>query len=317
MNSRIDIHADFRSLKVRTQPTSRWTLGLMARLLTAVNALHRRRFKTIVSVQEFAGTAGNVVPVLIVRPPDLTPASPALIYYHGGAFIFKHAPQHLENAVKYSREANCCVIMVDYRLAPAHPFPAAFDDCYDTLRWALSHADEVGIDRQRVAVGGDSAGGTLAAAVAQKAVHEDRIELCGQLLIYPATDVDCQRPSTVTYADFPPFKAASRGSVWQVYLGHPLSEGLPRYASPIDGDLHGLSPAYVEIAQFDVLHDQGLAYAQALREQRVDVELNEIKGAVHGFDLLVARSSVSQAAMQSRINFLRRVFSPRVSDGSR
>jgi acetyl esterase len=309
MAGRIDIHADFRSLKVRKQPTSRWTLGLMAQLLTAVNALHRRKFKAMLSVQGIAGAAGNLVPLLIVRPQGLMRPSPALIYYHGGAFIFKHAPQHLENAVRYAREANCCVMMVDYRLAPAHPFPAAFDDCYDTLRWVLSKADEIGIDRQRIAVGGDSAGGTLAAAVAQKALREERIELCGQLLIYPATDVRCRRPSSVAYADFPPFKAASRGSVWEVYLGHPLTQGIPRYASPIDGDLQGVSPAYVEIAQFDVLHDQGLAYAQALRERGVDVELNEIKGAVHGFDLLVARSAVSQAAMQSRIRFLRRVFS--------
>lgn len=302
-----DLRPEFRSLKVRSQPTSRWSVALLAQLLTVANAMHRRKYKTIVSMRSIAGAGGNTLPVVLVQPETLTRPAPILIYLHGGAFVFKHAPQHLENCVRYAREAGCCVVMVDYRLAPAHPFPAAFDDSYDSLRWTLSRADELGIDRRRMAVGGDSAGGALAAALAQKLLHEEGIDLRGQLLVYPLTDARCQRPSMLAYAELPPFKASP--AFWEIYLGKPLSAGLPRYASPIDGDLHGLAPAYIEIGQFDRLHDQGAAYAQALVAQGVEVELNEVKGAVHGFDLLVPQSAVSLSAMQSRIEFLRRVFS--------
>jgi acetyl esterase/lipase len=308
VNNSFDIHPDFRSIKARTLSLERWVLALMRYLLALVNVLHRRKYKAIVSRQRIAGPGGHRIPVQIIRPGNLEAPCAALIYFHGGAFVIKHAPQHLENAVRYAREAGCCVVFVEYRLAPVHRFPAGFDDCHAALHWALSNADALGIDTRRIAVGGDSAGGALAAAVAQRARHEDGIELCGQLLIYPVADVACTRPSTSAFTDVPPFKAASLAALWDAYFKDPLAAGVPRYASPIHGELSGLAPAYVETAEFDVLHDQGHAYAQALIASGVDVVRNDIKGAVHGFDLLAAGSEVSKAAVQSRIQFLRRIF---------
>jgi acetyl esterase/lipase len=157
-------------------------------------------------------------------------------------------------------------------------------------------------------VGGDSAGGGLAAGVAQRARQEDDISLCGQLLIYPCVDLICNRPSVAAFANVPPFKGASTESIARTYLGRPISAGMPRYASPIYGDVSHLAPAYVETAQFDLLHDQGDAYAHAMMDKGIGVDCNDIRGGVHGFDLLAANSSVSKAAMQRRIQFLRRVF---------
>jgi len=308
MNSSLNIHPDFRSIKGRALCLKRVPLALMNSLLATVDALHRRKFKTIIQVKTIPGLDGYRVPLLFIRPENLVSPSPALIYCHGGAFVVKHAPQHLENAVRYAREAGCAVIFVDYRLAPKWPFPAGFDDCYSALQWAASNAEQLRIDKQRIAVSGDSAGGALAAAAAQRAVHEDGIRLCGQMLIYPAADAQCRRPSTSAYANVPPFKAASSTAMWQAYLGHAPSAGAPRYASPIDGNLSGLAPAYVELAEFDLLHDQGRAYAEAMLATGVGVELNDIKGTVHGFDLLAVESGISQAAMQSRIQFLRKMF---------
>jgi acetyl esterase len=175
------------------------------------------------------------------------------------------------------------------------------------LCWAIANAERLGIDKTRLVVGGDSAGGSLAAGVVQRARQEDGIALRGQLLIYPCVDLTCKRPSITAYADVPPFKRASAVSIAETYLGHPLSAGIPRYASPLYGDLSQLPPAYVETPEFDLLHDQGNAYAQALREKGVDVELHEIKGGIHGFDVLAPNSSVSRENMQRRIQFLRRV----------
>ena len=148
----------------------------------------------------------------------------------------------------------------------------------------------------------------MAAAAAQRAIHQDGIRLCGQMLIYPVADAQCRRPSSSAYVNVPPFKAASATAMWQAYLGHAPSAGASRYASPMDGNLSDLAPAYVELAEFDPLHDQGHAYAAAMLAAGVGVELNDIKGTVHGFDLLAAQSGISRAAMQSRIQFLRKIF---------
>jgi acetyl esterase len=314
MSTPLNIHPELQSIKAMAMPRSRWALGAMQNLLRAVNAMHRRKFKPLVTRAKVISSDHYAVPIWIIRPQNLRSPAPALIYYHGGAFVMKPAPQHFENALRYAREADCLVIFVEYRLAPKHPFPAGFNDCHAALRWAIANATQLGIDTERLVVGGDSAGGGLAAGVAQRARQEDGLALRGQLLIYPCVDLVCNRPSMTAFANVPPFKAGPVGSIAETYLGRPISAGMPRYASPLYGDVSQLAPAYLETAQFDILHDQGEAYARALSEQGIEVESNEIKGGVHGFDLLAANSSVAKDAMQRRIQFLRRVFGSSVSD---
>jgi acetyl esterase len=308
MNNPLNIHPDFQSMKSMALILKRWPLALMNGFLSAVDTLYLAKFKAIVSKQTITGSDGHRIPLLIIKPENLPAPSPALIYYHGGAFVYKHSPPHIDNAIRYAREANCLVVIVDYRLAPKHPFPAGFNDCYATLQWAVANATKLGIDRPRIAVGGDSAGGAFAAAAAQKAVHEDGITLCGQLLIYPVTDSNSQWPSLTAFANVPPFKALSNTALWDAYLGHPLADGTPPYAAPLQGNLSGVAPAYVETAEFDPLRDQGNAYAQALLAKGIAVTMNATQGTLHGFDLLAAKSSISKAAMESRIQFLRKIF---------
>jgi acetyl esterase len=307
MSTPLNIHPELQSIKAHTLPTNRWALAVLQNLLSAVNAVHRRKFKPFITRIKIPSSDGFRVPVLIIRPERLRSPAPALVYYHGGAFVMKAAPQHVENALRYAREADCLVIFVEYRLAPKYPFPAGFNDCHAALLWAASNAQILDIDKGRLVVGGDSAGGGLAAGVAQRACQEDGILLRGQLLIYPAVDLVCNRPSIAAFANVPPFRDASVVAIAEAYLGRPVSAGMPRYASPINGDVSQLAPAYVETPEFDLLHDQGKAYAEAMTHKGVAVELNEIKGGVHGFDLLAANSSVSKDAMQRRIQFLRRV----------
>lgn len=306
----MNIHPELQSIKGHALPTNRWLLAGMQNFLSTVNAIHRRKFKPLITRAKIPSTDNYPVPILLIRPEKLPSPAPALVYYHGGAFVMKPAPQHFENALRYAREADCLVVFVEYRLAPKYPFPAGFNDCYAALRWAISNAETLGIDKGRLVVGGDSAGGGLAAGVAQRAWQEDRIALRGQLLIYPCVDLVCNRPSFAAYANVPPFKEASTGSIAETYLGRPASAGVPRYASPINGDVSDLAPAYVETPEFDLLHDQGADYARGLKDKGVDVDWNEVKGGVHGFDLLAANSSVAKDAMQRRIQFLRRVFGP-------
>ena len=306
--NQLNIHPDFRAIKGRELATKQWQLTLMNGLLSTVNALANRKFGRIVTAEKIPGIDGFRVPLLMIRPETLETPSAALVYFHGGAFIMRNAPQHVANAVRYAQEANCCVIFVQYRLAPKHPFPAGFNDCYAALQWAFTNAGRLAIDKQRIAVGGDSAGGAMAASAAQKAAHEGGIKLCGQLLIYPVTDCDGKWPSTTQFANVPPFKGHSSQALWAAYLSHPVADGVPKYAAPIRGDLSSLAPAYVETAEFDILRDEGRAYAQALLAKGVEVFSNETRGTVHGFDLMAARSAISKEAMEKRIGFLRKVF---------
>lgn len=309
MNANIQIHPELKSVKAHVLPTNRWTLGAMQMLLRLVNRMHRRRFKRVLSKTLIRSSDGHLVPTLIIRPEQPQAFMPALVYFHGGAFVMEGAPPHVENAVRYAAEANCTVLFVEYRLAPQHVFPAGFNDCYAALMWTVANAAQLGIDATRIAVGGDSAGGGLAAGIAQRALQEGQTVLRGQLLLYPAVDLICTRPSMTLFKDVPPFKDISAPRVAKIYLGGTLSKPLPRYSSPIDGIFSGLPPAYVETPQFDPLHDQGIDYAKLLKADGVEVELNDIAGAIHGFDVVAPKSSVSHEAMDRRIRFLQRIFS--------
>jgi acetyl esterase/lipase len=307
-NSELAIHPELRAVKPHALPSNRYALGALQAFLRLVNRLHRRRFKQVITRQWIKSADGYSVPILVIRPAKPEPPMPALIYFHGGAFIMEGAPAHTENAVRYAAEVGCLVVFVEYRLAPWHSFPAGLDDCYAALVWTRANATLLGVDPARVVVGGDSAGGNLAAAVVQRAVQEEGIPLRGQLLLYPAVDLLCSRPSMRLYKDVPPFKDVSPEGIARLYLGRLPSRPLPRHASPIEGSLHGLPPAYVETPQFDPLHDQGVEYATALRSSGVEVDLNDLPGAIHGFDIVAGKSSVTQEAMARRIRFLKHVF---------
>lgn len=307
ISTNLNIHPDFRFLKGRKAVFKPWPLALANCFISFFSARRAAKYKTVISREAITGVDGNRIPLLIIRPENLSSPSPALVYYHGGAFVYKHAPAHIDNAVRYARDAQCVVVFVDYRLAPKHPFPAGFDDCYAALLFALANANQLGIDKQRIAVGGDSAGGTMAAGVAQKA-HENDIKLCGQMLVYPGTDTDLTRPSVTAFASVPPFKELSYLAVWENYLGHPLAIQPGPYAVPLQGRLAGLAPAYVETCEFDLLRDEGNAYADALADKGVKVELNATKQTIHGFDLFARSSEVSKVALARRIDFLREIF---------
>jgi acetyl esterase/lipase len=225
MSSALNIHPELQSIKAHSLPSNRWALAAMQNLLSAVNAMHRRKFKPLITRTTIPSSDGYPVPALIIRPETLRSPAPALVYYHGGVFVMKPAPQHFENALRYARGAECLVIFVEYRLAPKYPFPAGFNDCHAALRWTVSNAEKLGIDKERLVVGGDSAGGGLAAGVAQRARQEDGIALRGQLLIYPCVDLACTRPSMAAFANVPPFKEASGTAIGELYLGRSCPPG--------------------------------------------------------------------------------------------
>ncbi len=308
MTTPFNIHPDFQNVRAVKLSLNPLFLALMNGVLHLAAARKWAKYKTIATPHKVTGVDGHKVPVWLIKPAHITAPAPALVYCHGGAFILKHSPQHIETAVRYAEEANCCVLFVDYRLAPTHPFPAAFNDCYAVLTWATQNATALGIDKQRIAIGGDSAGAAIATGIVQKITAENTLSVCGQLLVYPVTDSDCKTASSTAYADVAPFKKLVMRDKWNAYLGRAAAAAVPLYAAPLHGNLQGLAPAYVETAEYDPLCDEGKLYANALISAGTNVIFNETKSTVHGYDTVAPDSELSRQAMKTRVQFLRNIF---------
>ena len=301
------IHSDFAkfpTVSIRFNPLVIAVLNLLIR----VTRVLRKRFSDVtVTRHKIAGQGGHRIGVRVVTPDNVKPGAPALIYYHGGAFAITFASLHLESAERYARETGCIVVFVCYRLAMKNPFPDGFDDAYAALNWVVENADELGVDRARIAVGGDSAGGALAAGVAQKCRDEKLVSLCGQLLIYPVLDHRCDTASATEFVDVPLWTAISNRRMWAMYLRRFTLATPPAYAAPGRGNASGLPPSYIETAEFDPLRDEGLNYAKALTACGNEPTLNETHGTIHGYDSM-ANNETSVVSMQKRIDFLKSVF---------
>lgn len=208
---------------------------------------------------------------------------PALLYLHGGGFVLGDLESHDSICRHLARHAGVTVVAVDYRLAPEHPFPAAAEDACAAFRWVHAHAEELEIRADRIAVGGDSAGGNLAAVVCQQMRAEGHPMPAFQLLIYPATDLSRTSESHTTFADG--FFLTRQMMDWFLanYLTEPAQEQDPRGSPLVTADLSGLPPALVVVAGFDPLRDEGEAYAQALMAAGVPTTLRCYGSMIHGF----------------------------------
>lgn len=308
MTKKYDIHPDFSRLPVitiRFGPVLLWFLNTLSKLQCF---FVKRKLDLTVRDVSLPRPDGSQLKLFTMTPRDLAAPAPALIYYHGGGFGITYSSLHLRNCERYAKEAGCIVVFVDYHLAPRHPFPDGFNDCYTALEWALRSAGELGIDVNRIAVGGDSAGGALAAGVAQKARDEALVTLCAQLLVYPVLDNTCSTPSATEFTDVPLWNAKSNRHMWSMYLSRYPGEVAPPYAAPGHGQLHNLPLSYVETAQFDPLRDEGLQHIHDLKAQGIEVVTNETQQTVHGYDAN-ARSEIAIRSVQERIAFLQRAFS--------
>jgi acetyl esterase len=218
---------------------------------------------------------------------------PLLVYFHGGGFVIGDLDVYDQACRMLCRHAGVHVLSVDYRLAPEHPFPAAVDDAAAAFDWAHAHAAELGADPERVAIGGDSAGGNLAAVTAR----ETDTKPYAQLLIYPAVDTnDRTHPSHDLFADGFFLTREDREWFHEHYLGTEPHDD-PRARPLGDHDLDGLPPAVIVTAAFDPLRDEGEGYAAALREAGVPVVLRRFDGLIHGFINMTGVSRASRDAL--------------------
>jgi acetyl esterase len=236
-------------------------------------------------------------------------ALPALLFFHGGGYVIGDLETHDGLCRILANEAGVRVVAVDYRLAPEHKFPAAVDDALAALRHVLDHAAELGIDPDRLAVGGDSAGGGLAAVLAQQAAQTgQRLRL--QMLLFPVTQIGQDTPSLTAFAEG--YFLEREGLRW--FYGHYLPGNVNRddpRISPLKAqDVTGLAPAFVMLAGFDPLHDEGLLYADRLRQAGVSVTLRDYPDMVHDFIYMVSALPAARTALSGAAAALKSALSP-------
>jgi acetyl esterase len=228
------------------------------------------------------GTAGDVAATLYT-PQGLSTPAPMLVFYHGGGFVLGNRESHDITARFLATRAGVRVLSVEYRLAPEHPFPAAVDDAISAYEYAQAKAEELGADPARIAVGGDSAGGNLAAVVAQQATWSRTRSPAFQLLLYPTVDATKRYRSRELFGEG--FFLTDESMTWFIdhYVPADTDRADPCLSPLLADDLSGLPPAYIATAGFDPLRDEGEAYAERLAEAGVPVALSRQADLIHGF----------------------------------
>lgn len=234
---------------------------------------------------------------------------PVLLYFHSGGWVFGSVEGHDPVCRALANRASCLVVSVDYRLAPEHPFPAAPEDCYAATRWVAEHAGEINADPTRLAVGGDSSGGNLAAAVALMTRDRGGPRLCQQILIYGETDY--YEPGTASYTTYAEGYSLTRASMawfWDQYITRPADRQHP-YAAPLRAsDLSGLAPALIITAEYDPVRDEAEEYARRLQQAGVPTRLSRYDGMIHGFFRMFAVFERSHDALAEIAATLRTAF---------
>ena len=263
----------------------------------------------VAAVEEIVvDTVDARLPARVYRPLRCESTPPVVVYYHGGGWVIGDLDTHDGLCRALANASGCVFVSVDYRLAPEHRYPAAAEDAYGAAQWVAEESDRLGVDRDRLAVAGDSAGGNLAAVAALMARDRGGPSIAFQVLVYPITDGDVERASYLENAEGYVLTKSAMEWFWNHYLASEAERFEP-HASPLRAEsLRGLPPALVTVAEYDPLRDEGLAYAAAMEEASVSVELIRYDGMVHGFLRQLDVFDRARVGVEDIASALRRVF---------
>ena len=252
---------------------------------------------------------GGEIALRLFTPRGAARPLPVIYDMHPGGFCLGSLANGHARAVELARNVEALVVSAEYRLAPEHPYPVGLEDCYQGLKWVADNAAELEADPTRLCVHGQSAGGGLAAAVALLARDRGAPAICFQYLGIPELDDRLDTESMRVYTDTPFWNAGLARRSWTHYLGGqatPGSKDVPAYAAPARAeDLSGMPPAYIVLAQFDPLRDEGIEYARKLLRAGVPVELHLFPGTFHGA-VAIASAQITQRELAEEVTVLRR-----------
>lgn len=305
--SRYPIKKEFFPFSHFTPPISERFLAMAVPNMKTPRFIYRDK-ELDVSRYEIESYDGVAIECFLMSPKEIGENAPCLIYIHGGGFVLAAAGYHYKNAMRYAKDVGCKLLFVNYRLAPQNPHPVFFEDCYSAMCWAYDNAEKLGIDVSRIGIGGDSAGSALSVGVCMMARDRKHpVSFSFQMLPYPFLDARNNSGSCKKFVDTPMWNSTLSSRISPMTK---VDKESPYYLyySPVESAcFEGLPPAYIETAEFDCLHDDGILYADKLRLAGIEVTLNETKGTMHGFDIK-QKAPATRAALDERIKFMKRLF---------
>lgn len=248
--------------------------------------------------------------IRIYKPKNMNKSLPVLIWFHGGGYVFGIPEVNEDLLIQIVKNLDCIVIAPDYRLAPENRYPAAINDCYQTLLWTIKNKDILMINEQKVAIGGISAGGGLATALALKARDENGPKICFVMALYPMLDDRNKTLSSYQITDKRLWNRDINIKAWNLYLGENYNKNnVPIYAAPSRAmNLENLPSTYIMIGSLDLFRDEAIEYAQRLLQSGVNVELHVYPGGVHVFDKALPEADISIKAKTEYIEALKKAF---------
>ena len=251
--------------------------------------------------------------VRIFRPKNSESGGklPGLLWIHGGGQLFGHTDFTKYWCSIYAEQANCIAVALDYRLTPENPYPASLEDCYATLVWMRKATDEVGIDADRIAVGGDSAGGCLTAALCLLSRDRKGPKICFQMPLYPMLDDRNVTPSSYEIIDERVWNRHANIAAWKMYLKNYKDKEIPIYAAPTRAqDLSNLPPTFTFIGELDLFRDETIDYVQRLMQAGVPVEFHIYSGCTHSFEWIFSDSEFTKRVLTTNVLALKNATHP-------
>ncbi len=295
-----DISDELGFFKKFTPPFNKLIVNLWAGLINkSYKVLYKKGFREEITVKKL--DLGDFC-IYLAKPKGLEKV-PCLVYFHGGAFVFPAYKSHYKTGALYVKHGKVAVAFVDYRLAPKKPFPCGENDCKAALDYIFAHTDELSLDKRKIGIMGDSAGGNLAAKVSAYATYKGYPLAC-QLYLYPVIDPFVDTESKRRFKDTPMWNSVLNERMWKFYFN-----GNDPYLSGYEDILSNYSskaPAYVETCEYDCLRDEGLLFYDSLIKQGVDAQSFTVKNTMHGFE--IKDCQITRDAIKRRIDFFTKAF---------
>ncbi len=294
-----ELKSTFNSLKVISFLLSRkWGIKLMN---IASSLAKGKKIKGLFNEERYipSKNGGPDIRIRIFRPLNSTETLPALLYCHGGGYVIGNPEGSLKIIEKFIETRPCVVIAPDYRKALECPYPAAFNDCYDTLLWAHENAESIGIHKDHFIIAGHSAGGGLAAAVTLKAVDTQDVAIAFQMPIYPMID-DRQNSESAKNIEVPVWNSKTNELAWNLYLKDlkGFGEEIPNYAAPArNANYENFPPTITFVGELEPFRDETLRYVEDLKKANIPVEFEMYKGCFHGFDIVAPKATIAKDAI--------------------
>ncbi|KGN37965.1 alpha/beta hydrolase [Knoellia subterranea] len=263
------------------------------------------------AVHELPGHGGDTIEVSVLSPRHASGPRPGVVVAHSGGFMFGDRFSGLDLAIDWVDQLGLVLVTVEYRLAPEHPDPVPFEDCYAALEWTAARAESIGVRRDRLVVAGASAGAGIAAGLALAARDREGPGLAGQLLDYPMLDDRGLTESTRLFDGIGVWDRVSNETGWAALLGDRCgTDGVSAYAAPARAtDLRGLPPAFLDVGTVEIFRDETVEYAGRLWSAGIDTELHVWPGGFHAFDIFAKHAALSRGMIATRKAWLERIVS--------